>query len=40
MFLNHKELTIQNADVVEAALQNFRTRPKLGFSDCLILEAA
>lgn len=40
MFLNHKELTIQDADVVEAALQHFRTRPKLGFSDCLILEVA
>lgn len=40
MFLNHKELTIQDADVVEAALQSFRTRPKLGFSDCLILEVA
>jgi predicted nucleic-acid-binding protein len=40
MFLNHKELTIQDADVVEAALQNFQTRPELGFSDCLILEVA
>lgn len=40
MFLNHKELTIQDADVVEAALNHFRTRPKLGFSDCLILEVA
>ena len=28
------------ADVVEAALQHFRAWPKLGFSDCLILEVA
>lgn len=40
MFLNHKELTVQDADVVEAALQHFRARPKLGFSDCLIVEVA
>jgi predicted nucleic-acid-binding protein len=40
MLLSHKELTIQDADVVEAALRHFRTRPKLGFSDCLILEVA
>lgn len=40
MFLSHQELTIQDADVVEAALQHFRTRPTLGFSDCLILEVA
>jgi predicted nucleic-acid-binding protein len=40
MFLQHKELTIQDADVVEAALEHFRNRPVLGFSDCLILEVA
>jgi predicted nucleic-acid-binding protein len=40
MLLQHKDLTIQDADVVAAALEEFRARPALGFSDCLILEAA
>ena len=40
MFLNHQELTVQDADVVAAALEHFRKRPALGFSDCLILEVA
>ncbi len=40
MLLNHAELTVQDADVVSAALENFRQRPALGFSDCLILEVA
>jgi predicted nucleic-acid-binding protein len=40
MFLNHRDLTIQDADAVEAALEHFRKRPALGFSDCLILEVA
>ena len=40
MLLNHKGLTIQDAEVVTAALENFRKRPALGFSDCLVLEIA
>ena len=40
MFLNHESLTIQDSDVVAAALKKFRERPALGFSDCLILEVA
>lgn len=40
IFLNHKDLTVQDADVVAAALEHFRKRPSLGFSDCLILEVA
>jgi len=40
MFLNHRDLTIQDADVVFAALTNFRKKPVFGFSDCLILEIA
>lgn len=40
MFLQHKDLTIQDADVVAAALEQFRKQPALGFSDCLILEVA
>ena len=38
--LNHKELTLQDADVVALALDHFRSRPSLGFSDCLVLEIA
>ena len=40
MLLNHKDLTLQDSDVVAAALELFRSRPALGFSDCLLLELA
>ena len=40
LLLNHETLTLQDADVVTAALGHFRKRPTLGFSDCLILEIA
>lgn len=40
MLLNHRELTIQDADAVEAALRHYRKKPSLGFSDCLIVELA
>jgi predicted nucleic-acid-binding protein len=40
MFLSHRDLTIQDIDAASAALENFRRRPALGFSDCLILEVA
>lgn len=40
LLLNHKTLTLQDADVVALALENFRARPSLGFSDCLVLEIA
>jgi len=40
MLLNHEHLTVQDADVVAAAAENFRKRPALGFSDCLVLEIA
>jgi len=40
MLLNHKELTLQDSDVVAAALKRFRERPALGFSDCLLLQLA
>jgi predicted nucleic-acid-binding protein len=40
MLLNHRDLSLQDADVVAAALTHFRKRPKLGFSDCLVLEVA
>ena len=40
LLLNHETLTLQDADVVTAALGHFRKRQTLGFSDCLILEIA
>ena len=38
--LNHRELTLQDSDVVALALDRFRSRLSLGFSDCLVLEIA
>ena len=38
--LKHRDLTIQNAEVVVDALVHYRNRPSLGFSDCLVLEIA
>lgn len=40
LLLNHKNLTLQDAEVVTSALTHFRARPSLGFSDCLVLEIA
>jgi predicted nucleic-acid-binding protein len=40
MLLNHEQLSIQDAEVVAQALARFRSRPALGFSDCLVLEIA
>ena len=40
MLLNHQSLTVQDADVVALALQQFQAKPALGFSDCLVLEVA
>ncbi len=40
MLLDHEHLTLQDADTVLAAVERFRDRPRLGFSDCLVLEAA
>ena len=40
MLLHHRDLTIQESDSVAAALDQYRNRPVLGFSDCLILETA
>ena len=40
LLLAHSELSLQDADVVAAALARFRARPTLGFSDCLVLEIA
>lgn len=40
MLLKHDRLTIQDAEVVTAALAQYRRRPSLGFSDCLVIEIA
>ena len=40
MLLNHKDLTLQDPDVIAAALGQYRKRPAAGFSDCLVLEVA
>ena len=33
MLLNHEHLTVQESDAVAAAVEHFRRRPALGFSD-------
>ncbi|MFH0342304.1 MAG: PIN domain-containing protein [Chromatiales bacterium] len=38
MLLNHHCLTLQDSDAVAAAVERFRQRPGVGFSDCLMLE--
>jgi predicted nucleic-acid-binding protein len=40
MLLNHRDLVLQDPDVVAAALARYRKRPKVGFSDCMVLEVA
>jgi predicted nucleic acid-binding protein len=40
MLLEHDRLTLQDPDVVAAALADFRRLPRLGFSECLILATA
>jgi predicted nucleic-acid-binding protein len=38
--LDHKDLVLQDRDVVAAALDLLSSRPALGFTDCLLLEGA
>jgi len=40
MLPNHQHLTMQDADIVAAAVERFRKRLAPGFSDCLVLEVA
>ncbi len=40
MLLSHRQLVLQERDTVDAALVQFKTKPSLGFSDCLMLELA
>jgi predicted nucleic acid-binding protein len=37
---HHKELTLEESEVIANALKSFRGRPTLGFADCLMLEVA
>src|ERR1051326_6379836 len=40
LLLNHEHLTIENSEVVSLALDNFRAKRIVGFSDCLLMEIA
>jgi predicted nucleic-acid-binding protein len=40
MLLSHRHLVLQDRETVAAALVQFRAKPTLGFSDCLMLELA
>src|SRR2546422_3536160 len=40
MLLNQENLTIEDSEVVSLALDKFRAKPAVGFSDCLLLEIA
>jgi predicted nucleic-acid-binding protein len=40
MLLSHQDLVFQDAETVAAALELFRAKPALGFSDCLMLQSA
>ena len=40
LLLVHESLVLQDADAVAAALAQFKAKPALGFSDCLVLEIA
>lgn len=40
MLLNHRDLTLQDPDVVLAALAHFKAHRRVDFSDCMVLEVA
>jgi predicted nucleic-acid-binding protein len=40
MLVNHRDLTVQDADIVAAALEQCRRKPVVSFSNCLVLEIA
>jgi predicted nucleic-acid-binding protein len=40
MLLTHKDLILQDSDVVAAALELYKSHPSLGLSDCLMLHIA
>lgn len=40
MLLSHEHMTIQDTETVAAAVARFRRHPRVGFSDCLMVEVA
>jgi predicted nucleic acid-binding protein len=40
MLLAHERLTLQDPETVAGALTQFRKRPAVGFSDCLLVQIA
>jgi predicted nucleic-acid-binding protein len=40
MLLSHQHLTVQDSETIAAAVAQFRRQPKIGFSDCLMVEVA
>jgi predicted nucleic-acid-binding protein len=40
MLLSHQQLTLQDPEVIAAALEQFKRKPSLGYADCLLLELA
>lgn len=40
LLLQHESLILQDSDAVAVALDLFRSRPVLGFTDCLMLQLA
>jgi predicted nucleic-acid-binding protein len=40
MLLSHEHLTVQDPEAVASAVAQFREQPRVGFSDCLLVEIA
>jgi predicted nucleic-acid-binding protein len=40
ILLDHQRLTVQDPEVVAAALDHYRRDPRISFTDCLVLETA
>lgn len=40
VLLAHQDLSIQDSEVVGTALEQYRRKPAVSFSDCLVLEVA
>lgn len=40
MLLDQEQVVLEDADTVTAAVKLFREHPRLGFADCLVVEAA
>jgi predicted nucleic-acid-binding protein len=40
LLLDHQSIVVQDADMAARAIEEFRKRPSIGFSDCLIVEQA